>query len=70
MQLVDLVVLACTLANPAACRNHHILFSWQGSLRTCTMYAESQLVEWSKEHPNLRIVRWHCAWPNQEGEKS
>lgn len=70
MQLVDLIVLACTLANPAACRNHHLVFPWEGSLRACTVQAESRLAHWSDEHPGLRIARWRCAWANQEDEPS
>ena len=34
MQLVDLIVLACTLANAAACHEYHILFQSAGSLRS------------------------------------
>lgn len=70
MQLVDLIVLACGATNPTACRDYHILLQWAGSLRTCTMQAEPYLVQWTDEHPNLRIARWHCAWPNREDEKS
>jgi len=41
----------------------------RASLAACTMLAQPILVQWSDEHPNLRIVRWHCAWPEQEGKK-
>jgi hypothetical protein len=70
MQLVDLIVLACTMTHPAVCRNYHLVFQWEGSLRTCTMQAEPRLEQWSAEHPTLQITRWHCAWPTQEDEKS
>lgn len=70
MQLVDLVVLACSIANPNACQDYHIVFPWAGSLRTCTLQAETRLEQWSEEHPSLHITRWHCAWPGQESEHS
>ena len=69
MQWVDLIVLACSLSNPAACREYHVLMQTTVSLQACTMRAQPYLVEWSDEHPNLRITRWHCAWPGREDEK-
>ena len=69
MQLMDLIVLACSLTNPGACREYHVLLQPRASLAACTMLAQPILVQWSDEHPNLRIVRWHCAWPEQEGKK-
>ena len=69
MQLVDLIVLACSLSNPAACREYHVLLQSTASLQACTMRAQPYLVQWSEEHPNLRIARWRCAWPDQEDEK-
>jgi hypothetical protein len=70
MHLVDLVLLACSLVNPDACREHHLMFQSAGSLRSCTMQAQPYLAQWVGEHPNLRVVRWHCAWPDQEERKS
>lgn len=70
MQLVDLILLACSLVNPAACHEYHVLFQSAGSLQTCTMRAQPYLAQWVGEHPNFRIARWHCAWPDQEDEKS
>jgi hypothetical protein len=70
MALVDLIILACTAAHPASCRDYHIVFEWGGSLRSCTLAAEPRLEQWSEAHPNLQIQRWHCAWPAREDEKS
>jgi hypothetical protein len=69
LNLIDLVVLACTLVNPGACHEYHLLFQSAGSLRTCTMQAQPYLAQWIGEHPSLRVARWHCAWPNQEDQK-
>jgi hypothetical protein len=69
MQLVDLILLACTLVNPGACREYHLLFQTAGSLQACTMEAQPYLAQWIGEHPNFRVARWHCAWPDQEDEK-
>lgn len=69
MQLVDLILLACTLTNASACHEYHILFESAGSLKSCTMQAQPYLAQWVGEHPKFRVARWHCAWPDQEDEK-
>jgi hypothetical protein len=69
MNLVDLIVLACTLVNPGACREHHILFQSSGSLRSCMMQAQPYLAQWAGEHPGYLVTRWRCAWPDQEDGK-
>ena len=70
MQLFDLILLACSLANANACHEYHVLFQSAGSLRACTMQAEPYLAQWVGEHPNLRVARWRCAWPDREEQKS
>lgn len=67
MNLVDLVVMLCSLANPAACEEKHLLFEAHGSLRTCMMEAQPYLAQYMGEHPDQRIVRWRCDWPDREG---
>jgi hypothetical protein len=68
MNLVDLIVTACLLAHPTVCKDHHIMLQSQGSLRSCVYNAQLYLARWAGEHPGLKIVRWSCAGPNQEGE--
>jgi P2-related tail formation protein len=70
MDLMDLVVLACTLASQAACHEYHLLYQSVISPRTCTMQAQPYLAQWIGEHPNLRVARWYCAWPSQEDRKT
>jgi hypothetical protein len=67
MNLVDLILLACTLANPGACHEYHVLFQTSGSLQSCMTQAQPYLAQWAGEHPNFRVARWRCAWPDQEG---
>ena len=66
MDLVDLIVLACTIASPTSCREYHLSLEMNGSLRACAMKAQPTLAQWAGEHPNLTVMRWHCAWPNRE----
>jgi hypothetical protein len=69
MNLVDLIVLACSLASPGTCHEYRLPFQTAGSLRACAMDAQPYLAQFVGEHPNLRVVRWRCAWPGQEDEK-
>ena len=70
MNMVDLIVLACSIASPSVCQTHHLLVQSGGSLRACMEQAEPYLAQWVGQHPNVRIARWRCAWPDSEGEKS
>jgi hypothetical protein len=70
MNLVDLIILVCSLANPADCSERHLLFEAHGSLKACMMEAQPYLAQWVGEHPNERIARWRCAWPDTEDRKT
>jgi hypothetical protein len=68
MDLVDLILLACSLADPTACREHHLLLESAGSLQSCVMRAPPTLAQWAGEHPDLRVVSWRCEWPDRESK--
>jgi hypothetical protein len=34
------------------------------------MQAQPYLAQWVGEHPNYRVARWRCAWPDREDEKT
>jgi hypothetical protein len=70
MQLVDLILLACSLTDVTSCHEYHILFQSAGSLEACTIRAQPYLAQWVGEHPNFRVTRWRCAWPEKEEQKS
>jgi hypothetical protein len=69
MQMVDLILLACALTNPSACREHHLLFQTAGTLQGCVFQAQPYLAQWAGDHPGFRVASWRCAWPDQEEEK-
>jgi hypothetical protein len=66
MNLVDLIFVACSLTDPTSCKEQHLLFEGRGSLSACAMQAQPYLAQWIGEHPNLRVTRWRCAWPDAE----
>lgn len=68
MNIVELIVLVCSLVNPNACSEKRFLFEANGSLRTCMVEAQPYLAQWIGDHPNTRIASFRCAWPEQEGK--
>ncbi len=46
MNMVDLILLACTLVNPSSCHEYHVLFQTSGSLQSCMMQAQPYLAQW------------------------
>ena len=66
MNLIDLIIFACSISNPTACQEQHVLFESAGSLRTCMVQAPPYLAAWAGEHPGVRIARWRCDWPDSE----
>lgn len=65
MNLVELVVVICALANPTACSEKRFLFESHGSLRSCMMESPPYLAQFMAQHPNERIKNWRCAWPGK-----
>lgn len=69
MNLIDLTLLACALAHPSGYRAYHVLFQSSGCLEGCMMQVQPYLAPWPGEHPAFRVMRWRCAWPDQEDGK-
>lgn len=70
MNTVDLVILACTIANPGVCREFHIQFESPGSLRYCMRQAPDFFGQWAEEHPDQQIRSWRCVWPDLQDRKT
>jgi hypothetical protein len=66
--MVELIVMVCSLLNPNACSEKHFMFQTQGTLADCMFQAQPYLAQWAGEHPNDRVTRFRCAWPEQEGK--
>ena len=64
MNLVDLVLTVCSLANPTSCRTEHLYFESRGSLFQCMILAPTEIAKWSESHPALKIMRWKCVFPD------
>jgi hypothetical protein len=68
MNVVELIVMVCSLLNPQACSEKRFVFEASGSLKSCMMQAQPYLAQWAGDHPDERIASFHCAWPGQERE--
>jgi hypothetical protein len=66
MDMVDLILTVCLIANPSNCRDEHLYFESRGSLFQCMMLAPTEIAKWSQEHPTLKVKRWKCAFPNKD----
>lgn len=64
MNMIELIVTVCALAQPSRCEEQHLQYAWQGSLLQCTMNAQPYLARWINEHPKWTIARWHCGVPH------
>ena len=70
MDLVELVLTVCTLAQPIQCDERRLSFSSpSSSLRACMADAMPVIAQWSGEHPAVEVTRWRCQRAGESGEK-
>jgi hypothetical protein len=65
MGLMEVILTVCSLAHPAQCDDRHLQFASEGTLRMCMANAQPYLAQWIGNHPDLRIVKWRCAYPDK-----
>ena len=53
MEMIEIVVTVCALAQPSQCEEQHLQFAWQGSARQCVMTPQPYLAQWINEHPQM-----------------
>jgi hypothetical protein len=63
MDLVNLVMTVCLVADPGKCRVETLSFERRGDLLVCMFLAQSEIAKWSEQHPALTVKRWKCAFP-------
>jgi hypothetical protein len=66
MQLIDLILTVCMIADEKSCRTEHLYFESRGSLTQCMFLAPPEIAKWTQEHPAFKVVRWKCAYPSRE----
>jgi hypothetical protein len=65
MNMVDLVMRVCLLANPSDCQDEYLYFESRGSLTQCMFLAPAEIAKWTDQHAGRKVVRWRCAFPDK-----
>ena len=63
MGLVELVLLACPVKDPAHCESFHIPFQAQMNMAQCVWQSQLQVAQWSGDHPDWVVKRVTCEMP-------
>jgi hypothetical protein len=64
--MLDLVLTVCAIAQPATCRDQHVLIDSDTTPWQCAMSAPPFIAKWGSEHPDWRVQRWTCQYPKKE----
>jgi hypothetical protein len=70
MPTVALILAVCLYANPDTCREEHLYFESNGSLRACMSEALPTMAQWAGTHPEWHIERFRCEWAHPEEKKT
>ena len=61
--MVELLIVACLLAEPKHCEQFHIPFLEPMTVVQCMYRSETQLTQWVAEHSDWVLRRWSCSLP-------
>ena len=67
--MIDLILTICALNAPADCSERRLAFVSDESPMRCMMRAPPTIAQWAREHPQMRVARWRCAYPGAEGAR-
>jgi hypothetical protein len=62
--MVELIVLACLMADPKHCEEFHMPFLQSMAVSECVSKPPTlEVVRWATEHPSWTIKKWTCGPP-------
>lgn len=61
--MLELIVVACLIAQPAKCETFHLPFEEPMGGHQCVFRAQLRLVQWLERRPDWQIRRWTCGLP-------
>ena len=61
--MVELVVLACLIAQPTHCETFHIPFAGEMVTPACVWQSQIHAAQWAGEHPEWLVKRVSCDMP-------
>lgn len=65
--MLVLIMTVCSLSTPNQCGEARLQFTADEGLMQCMMSAPPYLAQYVDQHPNTRIARWRCTYPEREG---
>ncbi|MDE3176206.1 MAG: hypothetical protein KGM15_08910 [Pseudomonadota bacterium] len=66
--MLVLIMTVCAMSAPEKCGEARLQFTADETLLQCMMQAPPYLAQWAEQHPDTRIARWRCAYPEREPE--
>jgi hypothetical protein len=64
--MLVLIMTVCAMSAPNNCNEARLQFTADESLMQCMMQAQPYLAQYADQHPDTRITRWRCAYPDRE----
>lgn len=61
--MVELIILACLLREPAHCEAFHVPFMARMTTGQCLQRSAVQAAQWTAEHPDWVIRKISCGLP-------
>lgn len=61
--LVELVILACLLKDPARCETFHLPFENGMTMVQCAWQSQLTAARWAGDHPTWQIRKFSCEAP-------
>lgn len=58
--MLAIIVSACLVQDPAACKDYRIPLNEGIDPHSCMMHAPPHLAKWADEHPGLVISKFQC----------
>ncbi len=67
--MIELILTVCTQAASEPCSETRLQFVSDETPAQCAMRAPPTIAAWSEQHPGMRVARWRCAYPGQDGKQ-
>ena len=64
--MLVLIMTVCAMTAPNTCDEARLQFTADESIMQCMVQAPPYIAQWADQHPNTRIARWRCAYPDRE----
>jgi hypothetical protein len=63
MGVIELIISVCAVVQADQCREEHLRFMSNMSVRQCDIGAPPHIALWINEHPQWFVARWRCEYP-------